>query len=168
MYAVAIYLARGRRRETLRNIGWAFVLVGVIVLFVRRVVGNYALDSLVNDTYRPPAHAVWLIGSSILGEIGAATILYGIVAIAGAVLAGPTRAATVVRSKIAPVLNHRPGIAWGLLGAAYLLLIFWGGTHALRTWWGVLLLGGLLAAGVFALSRQTLREFPDTGEAESA
>jgi len=135
---------------------------------VRRRAVGVVHEALESDTYRPPAHAVWLIGSSILGEIGAATILYGIVAIAGAVLAGPTRAATVVRSKIAPVLNHRPGVAWGLLGGVYLLLILWGGTHALRTWWGCLLLGGLLAAGVFALSRQTLREFPDVGESGSA
>ena len=42
LYALAIYLARGERRQTLRNIGFAFVLVGLIVLVVRRVAGNVA------------------------------------------------------------------------------------------------------------------------------
>jgi multidrug resistance efflux pump len=32
--------------------------------------------------------------------------------------------------------------------------VLWGGTHALRTWWGILLLGGLLALGIAALERQ--------------
>ena len=41
--------------------------------------------------------------------------------------------------------------------------MLWGGTHALRTWWGILLLGGLLALGIVALRRQTLVEFPDAG-----
>ena len=29
LYALAIYLARGARRQTIRNIGFAFVLVGL-------------------------------------------------------------------------------------------------------------------------------------------
>ena len=35
LYALAIYLARGARRQTIRNIGFAFVLVGLVVLVVR-------------------------------------------------------------------------------------------------------------------------------------
>ena len=46
LYALAIYLARGERRQTLRNIGFAFVLVGLTVLVVRRVAGNVAVDAL--------------------------------------------------------------------------------------------------------------------------
>ena len=46
LYALAIYLARGERRETLRNVGFAFVLVGLTVLVVRRVGGNVAVDAL--------------------------------------------------------------------------------------------------------------------------
>ena len=75
-------------------------------------------------------------------------------------LAGPTGIATRVRSWFAPVLNEQPAVAWGTVAFAYLLLLLWGGTHALRVWWGILLLGGLLALGVFALRLQTLQEFP--------
>src|SRR4051795_10030897 len=35
LYALAIYLAHGERRPTLRNIGFAFVLVGLTILVVR-------------------------------------------------------------------------------------------------------------------------------------
>ena len=83
----------------------------------------------------------------MLAEIGLALVLYGVLAVLGAALAGPTRAAVAVRGRIAPVLNHHPGVAWAAAGLAFLLLVLWGGTHALRTWWGILVLGALLAAG---------------------
>jgi hypothetical protein len=158
LYALAMYLARGARRATLRNIGWAFVLVGLIVLVIRRVVGNYALDALASPGYRGTIHDVWLIGTSILGEIGIASIIYGLFAVAGAALAGPTRAAVAVRRRIAPLLDHHLGLSAAGLSAAYLLLVLWGPTHALRTWWGVLLFAALIVAGVAALRRQTLAE----------
>ena len=85
-------------------------------------------------------------------------ILYGAIALLGALLAGPSAPAIAVRSRIAPVLNDRPGIAWAIVGFVFLLAIIWGGTHALRTVWGIALLGALLAAGVLAFRRLTLRE----------
>lgn len=158
LYGVAIYLARGHRRETLRTVGWSFVLVGLLALVARRVVGNYAIHALATPEYERPATHVWLIESSVLGDIGRAAILYGLIGVAGAVLAGPTRWATAARARIAPVLVDRPEIAWGAVAALFLLLVLWGGTHALRTWWGVLLLGALLAVGVAALQRQMRAE----------
>jgi hypothetical protein len=160
MFAAALYLAAGERRKILRDIGWAFVLVGLVVLVVRRVGGNYAVNSLAPPQYRKPAHQAWVIGSSILGEIGWSVILYGLIGVLAAVLAGPHHVAVVVRRHIAPILNDKQGVAWAVVGAAYLLLILWGGTHALRTLLGILILGGLLAIGVVALRRQTLVEFP--------
>jgi hypothetical protein len=66
------------------------------------------------------------------------------------------------------VLNQRPGIAWPGVGAVFLLLIRWGPTHALRTWWGIVLLGALIAIGVMALRHQTLRELPGADDHEAA
>ena len=160
MFGVALYLARGIRRVTLRNIGWAFVIVGLIVLVIRSVAGNYAVGALTNPPYDKPAHDVFLIASSVLSDIGWAVIIYGAVAIVGAVLAGPSRYATDARRFIAPVLSERQGIMWLGAGIVYLLLVLWGPTHALRTVWGVLLLGALLALGIWAFRRETLREFP--------
>jgi hypothetical protein len=158
MYAAAVWLARGARRPVLRNVGWALVIVGLVVLVIRRLVGNAIVDALASPGYAASTHSLWLIGTAILGQIAAAAILYGVVTVLGAVLAGPTQAVTSVRRRIAPVLNERPGIAWGTAAAAYLLLVLWGPTHALRVWWGILLLAGLLAAGIVALRRQTLAE----------
>jgi hypothetical protein len=164
MYAAAIYLAVGHRRATLRNISWAFILVGLIVLVVRRVGGEYTVNAVVPIQYREAAHHVWAISSTVLGEVGRSVVFYGLIGLLGAVLAGPTRAAIATRKAIAPVVNNRPGIAWGTVGFVYLLLVLWGGTHALRTPTGILLLAALLAFGVWVFRRQTLAEFPDEPE----
>ena len=58
------------------------------------------------------------------------------------------------------MLNQRPGLAWAAVAAVFLLLIAWGPTHALRTLWGIALLGALVAVGVVALRHQTLRGVP--------
>jgi hypothetical protein len=142
-------------------VGWAFVVIGLIVLVVRRWLGNYLVDQLASEAYGHTAHVVYLIETSILGQIGGALVAYGIVVILGAVLAGPTKWATTVRGWFAPVLNHRPGMVAFAVGFVYLLIVLWGPTHTLRRWWGILLLAGLLALGVWALRRQTLEEFPD-------
>jgi len=164
LYAAAIYLASGERRQTLRNIGVAFVLVGLTILVARRVAGNVAVDALTSPQGEAAGRQAWLIGSEILGQIGWATILYGAIILAGSIFAGPTAAATSLRGRVAPVLNERPGIVWAAVGGGFLLLVLWGGTHALRTWWGILLLGALIAIGVVALRHQTKRELP-AGEA---
>jgi hypothetical protein len=167
MFALAIYLARGERRETLRNVGFAFIIVGLLVLVVRRWLGNYATTELTSPSYSGTIHDVWLIGTSILGQIAAAAILYGLVLVLAGLLAGPTRAAVASRRLIAPVLNRQPAIAAVVVGTVYLLLVLWGPTHALRKWWGILFFAALLALGIFALRRQTLAEFPDAGEPPS-
>jgi hypothetical protein len=160
LYGVAIWLARGARRTTLRNSGIGLAIVGLLVLVIRTLLGNYITSSLASPGYEPATHRLFLIGTSILGQIGAAALLYGIIATLGAVFAGPSAPAVWLRERLAPVLNERQGIVWGGVAFVYLLLVWWGGTHALRTWWGILLLAGLIAAGVFALRRQTLTEFP--------
>ena len=97
LFAAAIYLAAGARRETLRTVGWAFVFVGLLVLAVRRFAGSYTVDALAAPAYRDAVNHAWLISSSILGEVGRAIVLYGLVAVLGAILAGPSRVAVATR-----------------------------------------------------------------------
>lgn len=160
LYGFAIYIARGARRATLRNAGLGLVLVGLVTLVIRRLLGNYIVGALAVPGYQPATHRLYLIGTEILGQIGQATVLYGVIAALAAVFAGPTAPAVWLRQKAAPTLNERQGIAWGVVGFVFVLLVLWGGTHALREWWGILLLAALSALGVVALRRQTLQEFP--------
>ncbi len=160
LYALAVYLAPGERRPTLRNVGWALMVVGLVLLVARRFAGRYVIDALTNPSSENAGREAWLIGSSILAEIGWAAIIYGAVVVVGSVFAGPTKPATSVRRSVAPVLNEQPAITWAIAGGAFLLLALWGPTHALRVAWGIALLGALLAAGIAAIRHQTLREFP--------
>ncbi len=66
LYAAAILLARGERRRTLRNVGWALILVGLVILATRRLGGSYAVDALTQPGSRAAGDRVWTIGTSIL------------------------------------------------------------------------------------------------------
>ncbi len=163
LYVLAVYLAAGERRKTIAHIGWGLVLVGLVTLVARHFLGNYVVNSLSQPENHEPVRRLWLIETTILGQIGWAMIMYGLVTVLGSLLAGPTPIARSIRRELAPVLNVRPGITWGGTAVVWLLLILWGPTHALRTWWGILLLAALLGGGVWALRRQTLVEFPAAG-----
>ncbi len=152
-YAGAIWLA-GRRRAMLRNVGAALLLIGILLLVIRTVVGNYIVDALASgESVRGAVNATWLIGTGLLGELAWALIVYGVVILIGTWFAGPSRYATRGRLAIGPALRDRPEIGWMLLGGLYLLLILWGPVPALRNWLGVLILGGLIALGYEAFRR---------------
>ncbi len=160
LWGLALYFARGARRVALRNIGWSIFIVGCLLLVVRHVGGNYIVKAVTKDPGRIAGHHVWTIATSILGDIGWAAVAYGLIIVAGAILAGPTRVGTTVRSWIAPLLNKQPVLAWCIVALVYLLIVAWGPTHALHTPIGIILLGALVAAGVYTLRRETLAEFP--------
>lgn len=162
MYALAVYLAAGARRVTLRNVGWALVVVGLVLLVGRRLGINFVASEVDDPAYRPAAKAAFGIGSEILSQMGWAVILYGILVVLGAILAGPTRVGTSIRRAISPALNGPVGLVWGGAVVIFLLLVLWSPTPAFDTWYTVLILAVLGAVGLAALRRQTLREFPDT------
>jgi hypothetical protein len=162
-YAGAIWLARGRR-AMLRNIGAALLVVGILLLVIRRAVGNYIVDALASgESVRDAVGSTWIIGTELLAEVAWALIVYGLVILLGTWLAGPSRYAVRAKRWIAPTLRDRPGIAWGALAVIYLLLVLWGPVPALRSWVGVLLLGGLVALGFEAFRRVAIGEL-EAGE----
>jgi hypothetical protein len=157
-YAGAIWLARGRR-AMLRNIGIGLLVIGILLLVIRRVIGNYIVDALSSgESVRGAIDSTWLIGTSLLSEIAWAGIVYGLVILAGTWLAGPSRYATRFRGFIGPTLRDRPGLAWGALAVVYLLLVLWAPVPALENWPGVLILGALVALGFEAFRRVTVGE----------
>jgi len=166
LYAAAVWLAGGWRRAALRASGWSLVIVGVVLLVVRRIVGNEIVSSLVHtESDKTAARHAWLIGSSLLSTVAWAIVFYGVVLVIAAWLAGETRPATAIRRWLAPAFAERVGIVITVAVILYLLLILWGPTPALQQWWGILLGAALFALGFWALRRETLREFPDAGAA---
>jgi hypothetical protein len=162
LFALAVYLARGRRRRTLRTTGWCFVAIGVLLLLVRRVVGNQIVNGLVKvPSNKPAVHEVWTIATSLLYALAVAVIVYGAVMVASAWLAGHTRPARFLRRSLAPTLRESPGVAYGTLAGVLLLVVAWGPTPAFRNVFTVALFAGLFALGIAMLRRETALEFPD-------
>jgi hypothetical protein len=161
LFALAIWLARGRRRQALRSAGWCFVVVGLLLLLVRRVGGNEIVDSLVKVPSNEAAvHQVWTIATSLLYAISVALIVYGVAFALAAWLGGPTRPARFLRKLAAPELRESPWVAYVAAGGLLLVLVVWGPTPAFRQLAWILLFAVLLALGVTVLRRQTALEFP--------
>jgi hypothetical protein len=166
MLALAVYLARGRRRQTLMFAGLALIAAGLVVLVVRRITGGYVVDSLATTAAaEPSADAAWSIASQMLRDVAQASVVIGIPVVVAAWLAGPRRPAVAIRRALAPALRDRPGTSYGVLALALLLVVAWGPIPATRMVVPVLLMVVLAAAGLAALRRQTAAEFPESAAA---
>lgn len=164
LYAVAVWLARGWRREALRATGWSLVIVGVVLLLVRNLAGNSVVDALVKtDSDKTAARHIWLIGSTLLADVAWTLIFYGVAVVIACWIAGTTRWAKGIRLWLAPAFAEHVTLVGGVVAFLYLLLLLWGPTPAFHQWWGVLFFAALVAWGVWALRRETLQEFPDAG-----
>jgi hypothetical protein len=161
LYGLAIYLARGWRREALRACGISFIAIGILVLVVRNIAGSIVADTLAKtEAVRPAVDSVWSIATSLLAGEGAAMIGYGIAIIMGAWLAGRTATATKLRREITPILVER---RWGyaILAVIALLVFWWNPTEGTSRLLPSLALIALLVAGFEALRAQAIRDFPD-------
>ena len=62
LFALAVFLAEGRRRHTLLLVGIDLVIAGLVVIVVRNVAGHQVVNSLVTaDSEKPAAQAAWSI-----------------------------------------------------------------------------------------------------------
>ena len=161
LYAAAIALAGARRRETLRAVGFSFIFVGIVVLFARGAAGNLVVGSLSEVASSDAAvSSTYDIGTSLILETGQSIVLYGIVLVLAAWLAGPTGVATSIRRGLTPYLRQ-PGYAYGGLATLLLLLFWWDPVIATHRLVPSLLLVILAVLGTEMLRRQVIREFPD-------
>jgi drug/metabolite transporter (DMT)-like permease len=169
LYALAIYLARGKQRRMLMVTGFSLIVVGLIIVIVRRFVGNSVVDSLVKvQANRPAVRALWSIETDQLRDIALALLLYGCAFVGAAFLGGPSRMATAVRRRMAPAFREHLFGVYAVASLVFLLFIAWGPTVASRRLWGVAVLAGLTVLGIELWRRQTLREFPEPAAAVAA
>jgi hypothetical protein len=161
LYALAVYLARGRRRKLLMGVGVSVFIVGLIVLVVRRFAGDYLVDALTsNPDAKHPVSAAWAIGTELLRNTGLNAVIYGLVVIIAAWIAGPSRPATWTRRTLAPTMRDHPVVVYGVVALALLVILLTGPTDAQRIY-PLLILFGFAFAGTEVLRRQTAKEFPE-------
>ena len=119
LFGLAVYLARGRRREALRSVSISLIVVALLVLVLRRFVGDGVIDSLVADaTYKAAALGTWAIATEALKAAALGAIVLGLIGVLVTALLGPARWATSARRRLAPhVAAHR----W--VGYVFVLLV---------------------------------------------
>jgi hypothetical protein len=166
LMALGVYLARSWRREALRACGFGLIVAGALALIGRSLGGGAVVGLAKTAAVEPALANTWSISTSLLVEAATATLIYGIVVVFAAWLAGPTAWATATRRGLAPFLRE-PRFAFGGLAAIVLLLLAWGPTPAFRKPVLALILIALLALGVEMLRRQTAREFPHASRDEA-
>jgi hypothetical protein len=162
LYALAIYLAHGRRRLLVGATGASLVFVGLVIAALRRFLGDAIVDALVKtEANKHPVSVIWAIETSVLRDIAVILVVYGALVLLATALAGPNRPAVAVRRWLAPSFRHHPIVVWVTALFLFLILLAWGPTAGDRRLLGVLLLAATAAIGIEALRRQTLREFPE-------
>lgn len=161
LYALAIFLARRRRRQTLMQVGIAIVIAGLVVFAGRELVVSQVTDSLVKvEANKPAGEAILSIATSMLSEIAGAFVIVGVPLMAAAWFAGPARLAVKARRAIAPFLRDQPGWTYGIVLAIMLLIFIWGPIPATHKLAGIIVFLALALFGTEVLRRQTASEFP--------
>jgi hypothetical protein len=160
LFAAAVWLAEGRRRKLLLGCGIGVLLVGLIVLVVRRYAGEYLVSALTSgEEQQRPVTAAWAIETQLLRNVGINAVIYGLGIIFAAWVAGASRAATWIRRTLAPTMRDHPVVIYGAVAVALFLVLITGPTDAQRIF-PLLILFAFAFAGTEVLRRQTAREFP--------
>ena len=159
--ALAIWLARGRRRLELRALAIGLVLVGLVLLAVRRFAGDYLVDELAkDDAVKPAAHDAWSILTQTLADRAWVWIVLGIVTLVGVWFVGEGRRAEQARRAAAPVLESRP-TTYTIAVVALLVIALFAPPIA-RGWLTAVILIGLVVAGIEVVRAVVDRETPGT------
>ncbi len=167
LFAVAVYLAEGRRLRLLMGCGVSLLIVGLIVLVVRRYAGNYLVDALTNNAEnKDPVNRVWAIETNLLRNVGINIVIYGLGIMFAAWIAGASRAATWIRRTLAPTMRNHPVVIYGAVALLLFIVLITGPTDAQRIY-PLLILFGFAFGGTEALRRRTEREFPEAGQASA-
>ena len=161
LYALAVFLAHGRRRRTLMNVGFGFVFAGLIVILGRKIGQGQLVGAITKDaSIEPAANDSYSVATSLLVQVSSASIIIGIPLILAGWFAGPARWPVTARRFLAPHFRARPALVYWITAALLALVFIWGPIPATRNPATMLLFTILAFAGAYVLRRQIAEEFP--------
>ena len=169
LVAAAMWIARGRRRtiddgDKLHALDkasgasvWAQDKLMYRKLTAPVVAGSYIVDALTtNPDAKKPVTAVWAIETQLLRNVGINAVIYGLLVMIAAWLAGASRLAAYLRRV---GLHEHPLIGFGALAIVVLILLVTGPTDGDRIY-PLLVVAGIAFVGLEVLRRQTNRDLP--------
>ena len=166
MYVAAVYLAVGRRRRMLQNVGISLVVAGAVLLVIRQVGVRASVNTFVEDaTNKPLAELVGSVLTELLRQMAWTGVVYGVLIIGFSLLIGPYRWATTFRSWVAGLADSTAALV-GISFGAVLLLLWWSPARAFDRWTTALLLIALVIGAIYTLvltGRQELLAADDEG-----
>jgi hypothetical protein len=159
LLAAAVWLARGRRRETLINATLTVIIAAILVLLLRRIVGNQIIGDLGRTaTGQEAATEVWRIGTSVLAQVARTLLLLAIVLLIAGLLSGPGKWAQRFRAWARPALIHSPGMVHGAVLVVLLAILALGIIPSVRTLAAAVLLIIVTVGGVELVRRTAISE----------
>jgi hypothetical protein len=166
LLAGAVALSTDRRRGVIAA-GGCIIFAGVLVLALRRLGGDAAVNALAEaPNARPAVRAVFTIGTSLLTDAAWGSIVFGLFVVTGAWLIGSGRRATVLRRVSAPALREHPAAFRIGLGLLILLLVIWGPVPWTHKFWPVLVFAIAAFVWLERVRHRTLEEFGDVPAGE--
>ena len=155
--ALAVWLARGRRRLELRALALGLLLVGLLLLAVRRFAGGYLVDRLAADaSVEPAVQDAWSILTQTLADRAWVGIVLGVVTLIGVWFVGNTARAAQARRAAAPVLEKR--VTTYAIAAGCLLVLALVAPLFARGWLMALVLIALVVVGIEVVRNIVQRE----------
>ncbi|MDH4340263.1 MAG: SHOCT domain-containing protein, partial [Thermoleophilia bacterium] len=162
-FGLAVWLARDRRRAA-RGVGIMLVVVGALGLLAARLTQNYLINALTTQRDdREAADNAWNILTELMRDSFRSMVVVGILFVIAASLAGPGRRALAARHSIAPAFRNRVW-AYVVLAIVVLFLLANGQVSDFTRFLFVAIVAALGATWIELTRKQTLHEFPDTGE----
>jgi hypothetical protein len=159
LFVLAVALAAGRRRQVLMDVGFLFILAGVLVLLGRVLLIHGITNSLVKvEANKPATRDAVSIATTMLKEIADAAVVVGIPFLLAAWFAGPAKWAARGRRQIAPVMDEHPAWAFAVVAIVMALIFIWQPIPATGTLVGVIVFLVLAFLGTEVLRRQVIRE----------
>ena len=160
LYALAIYVARGRRRLLLGATGASLVFVGLLIALLLRFLSPVVVDSLVKvDANKDLVSSILVIETAVLRDIAVLLVVYGALVLIATAIGGTSGPATAIRRWLAPSFAHHPVVVWAVAVLVFLVLLAWGPRAGNRELVGVAIVAVTAAIAIETLRRQTLREY---------
>lgn len=162
LYALAIALAKGRRRRAVIWMGASFVVVGLLVLITTSLARGPVVDSLSQTSSVVPAVGdIYDTSTELLKRMAGSLLFTGILVLLATLLVGPYKWAIAVREFFAPYFRDYLALSIATAVLLFLIVLWLVPVPGFRTEVGLLINIFLAIAGFIAFVHITRHEFPD-------